>query len=113
MSIISTSSTAHSPAGKTVRLGSEYILDPDTPARDTGWFRPVFSALIGPDTIIFCSHWSRWFIVLLCQLSYGIRVTFMHGKDLLQMPLCHKEPTKGKKCPSQSPLGALSWFFMA
>ena len=40
MSIISTSSTSHSPAGKTVRLGSEYILDPELVGRgETSWFR--------------------------------------------------------------------------
>ena len=32
-------------------------------------FRPVFSTLIGRGLTMFCSHWSRWFIVLLHKHS--------------------------------------------
>ena len=42
MSIISASSQPQSPlspAGKTVRLGSEYIMDPESVARESSWFR--------------------------------------------------------------------------
>ena len=79
--------------------------------------RSVSFILIGRGTTMFCSDWSRWFIVLLRQHSYaiknqlealkppycglwdamphtrgiswlllvlyGIKVAFMHGKDLL------------------------------
>ena len=37
------------------------------------WSRPVFSTLIGRDPTMFCSDWSRWFIVLLYQPSYAIK----------------------------------------
>ena len=40
MSIISSGSTSHSPAGKTVRLStSEYIMDPEMAAKEPSWFR--------------------------------------------------------------------------
>ena len=40
MSNNSSSSPGHSPAGKTVRLGSEYIMDPEIDrARESSWFR--------------------------------------------------------------------------
>ena len=32
-------------------------------------------------------------------LSLGKFMASLHGKDLLQTPLCHKEPVKTKKCP--------------
>ena len=58
------------------------------------------NTLIGPASTMFCSHWSKWFIVLLHQHSLPQRNSSRHPKP----------PTRGfgTKCPPSRGISCLS-----